>query len=257
MNSLTILDGGTGRELAELARPLSTGMVSLVADRSAAFRLSGPPIVCGRRGRCDYDDSYALVSFHLGEARFDAQGESLAALAGQLAYDVSRQSARVVAVAGSLPPTCGSYRPTVQQGRGPPYSRSAGQGAESVCRPLAGGNPERPGRSRNWCVKWWATTASHYGSRSPCRTTSLRQRAPACAPANRSTMPLAWPSSWARTALLFNCSQPEVMAAAIEAAAQVVRSTGAALRMASMPMHFRRSPRTQKPIPASMTSGPI
>jgi len=87
-------------------------------------------------------NSYAVVPFHIGAARFASRGEALADLAGRLARqavadasraaatDVARQaavdarqpavagtrgpavtdSARRIKVAGSLPPVCGSYR---------------------------------------------------------------------------------------------------------------------------------------------------
>ncbi len=56
-------------------------------------------------------NSYAVVPFHIGEARFAADGERLAALAGQLARDAANASEHPVQVAGSLPPVLGSYRP--------------------------------------------------------------------------------------------------------------------------------------------------
>ena len=87
-------------------------------------------------------NSYAIVPFHLGEGRFAERGAELAALSGQLARAVvdgdeeeertaatasspsdaplsqptaattstAKTKKRKVLVAGSLPPTCGSYR---------------------------------------------------------------------------------------------------------------------------------------------------
>jgi S-methylmethionine-dependent homocysteine/selenocysteine methylase len=55
-------------------------------------------------------NSYAVVPFHIGPERFAARGAELAALAGRLARDVADASVRPVRVAGSLPPICGSYR---------------------------------------------------------------------------------------------------------------------------------------------------
>lgn len=53
--------------------------------------------------------NYAVVPFHLGEQRFASQGAQLTALAGQL----TRQAASTTGcrVAGSIPPLFGSYRP--------------------------------------------------------------------------------------------------------------------------------------------------
>jgi S-methylmethionine-dependent homocysteine/selenocysteine methylase len=55
-------------------------------------------------------NSYALVPFHIGAERCAAEGEALAALAGQLAREVADEQGGVVQVAGSLPPLFGSYR---------------------------------------------------------------------------------------------------------------------------------------------------
>ena len=56
-------------------------------------------------------NSYAVVPFHIGEARFRQDGFALAALSGKLARSTADAAGRAVLVAGSLPPVCGSYRP--------------------------------------------------------------------------------------------------------------------------------------------------
>lgn len=56
-------------------------------------------------------NSYALVPFHIGEARFAADGARLAALAGRLARQAATEAPHPVQVAGSLPPLFGFYRP--------------------------------------------------------------------------------------------------------------------------------------------------
>ena len=53
-------------------------------------------------------NSYALVPFHIGEARFAADGARLADLAGRMAREAAEPG---VTLAGSLPPVFGSYRP--------------------------------------------------------------------------------------------------------------------------------------------------
>src|SRR5262249_39844714 len=55
-------------------------------------------------------NSYAVVPFHLGAERFTARGPELADLAGRLARGGAEAATRPVKVAGSLPPLCGSYR---------------------------------------------------------------------------------------------------------------------------------------------------
>ena len=54
-------------------------------------------------------NSYAVVPFHIGAERFATDGARLARLAGALARGVA-DSNPSVQVAGSLPPICGSYR---------------------------------------------------------------------------------------------------------------------------------------------------
>lgn len=51
------------------------------------------------------------MPFHIGEARFSAEAESLAKVAGQAARTAVERQLEDVCVAGSLPPALGSYRP--------------------------------------------------------------------------------------------------------------------------------------------------
>jgi S-methylmethionine-dependent homocysteine/selenocysteine methylase len=107
---LLLLDGGTGRELARIGAPFRQ------PEWSALSLLEGPEFVS--RVHAAYvaagadiitTNSYAVVPFHLGAARFAEQGSALAALAGRLAREVA-DAHPGVRVAGSLPPPCGSYR---------------------------------------------------------------------------------------------------------------------------------------------------
>ena len=111
-DSLVILDGGTGRELARRGAPFRQ------PEWSALALIEGPLFVSAvHRAYVEAGadvittNSYALVPFHIGEERFAAEGASLAARAGRLAREVADASPRAVRVAGSLPPVCGSYRP--------------------------------------------------------------------------------------------------------------------------------------------------
>lgn len=56
-------------------------------------------------------NNYAVVPFHLGEERLAARGRELTELAGVLARRAADAADRRVVVAGSLPPLFGSYRP--------------------------------------------------------------------------------------------------------------------------------------------------
>jgi S-methylmethionine-dependent homocysteine/selenocysteine methylase len=107
-----LLDGGTGRELLRLGAPFRQ------PEWSALALIEGPAFVARVHQR--YIDagadvittnSYAVVPFHIGEARFRQEGFALAALSGKLARGAADESNRAVLVAGSLPPVCGSYRP--------------------------------------------------------------------------------------------------------------------------------------------------
>jgi homocysteine S-methyltransferase len=108
---LWVLDGGMGRELARRGAPFRQPEWSALALMEApetvrevhqAYVASGARVIT--------TNSYALVPFHIGDARFVAEGEGLAALAGQLAREVADEQPGSVQVAGSLPPLFGSYR---------------------------------------------------------------------------------------------------------------------------------------------------
>ncbi len=107
---VTILDGGISRELQKLGAPFRQPEWSalalietpeLVGAAHDLFAAAGANVIT--------TNSYAIVPFHLGAERFASDGARLAALCGQLARDVG--DARGVKVAASLPPVLGSYRP--------------------------------------------------------------------------------------------------------------------------------------------------
>ena len=106
-----IIDGGMGRELLRKGAPFTQPEWSALALMQAPemvkavhedFIAAGAEVIT--------TNTYALVPFHIGEERFFAQGETLAALAGRLAREAA-DAADNVWVAGSLPPLFGSYRP--------------------------------------------------------------------------------------------------------------------------------------------------
>ncbi|WP_321872175.1 homocysteine S-methyltransferase family protein [Burkholderia ubonensis] len=112
MHDITVLDGGMGRELARMGAPFRQPEWSALALMEAphyvslahdAFVAAGADVITA--------NSYAVVPFHIGEERFRCDGVALAALAGQLARQAADRAGRPVRVAGSLPPTGGSYRP--------------------------------------------------------------------------------------------------------------------------------------------------
>lgn len=219
---MLILDGGTGRELARIGAPFRQ------PEWSALALIEAPEFVSRVHQR--YVDagadvittnSYALVPFHIGQERFDAQGAMLADLAGALARTVADTAPRVVRVAGSLPPVSGSYRPdlidqarsravlSVLVGALAPHvdlwlaeTLSAVVEAELVAECVAGtGAP-----------LWLSFTLADEDLAAPPMLRSGETVAQAAIAARR----------LGAEALLFNCSQPEVMAAAIAAAREAL-----------------------------------
>jgi S-methylmethionine-dependent homocysteine/selenocysteine methylase len=108
--TITILDGGMGRELQRLGAPFRQ------PEWSALALMEGPEFVTQAHdsfaqagANVISTNSYAIVPFHIGEALFANRGLELASLAGKLARDVADKNG--LRVAGSLPPVLGSYRP--------------------------------------------------------------------------------------------------------------------------------------------------
>ncbi|MBR9875568.1 MAG: homocysteine S-methyltransferase family protein [Vibrionaceae bacterium] len=109
-DTMLILDGGMGRELNRRGAPFRQPEWSALAmietpetvkDVHTDYIQSGAQVIT--------TNSYALVPFHIGAARFKKSGQSLAALSGQVAKEAAQGTG--AKVAGSLPPLFGSYRP--------------------------------------------------------------------------------------------------------------------------------------------------
>ncbi len=112
MANITVLDGGMGRELLRMGAPFRQPEWSALALIEApefvtrahqGFVNAGADVIT--------TNSYALVPFHLGESVWAKDAARLAAMAGKLAREVADAAPREVAVAGSIPPIFGSYRP--------------------------------------------------------------------------------------------------------------------------------------------------
>ena len=108
---VTILDGGMGRELKRSGAPFRQ------PEWSALALIEAPETVaavhrayCAAGAKVITTNSYALVPFHIGDERFAREGLALANRAGQVARAAANDTSGV-RVAGSLPPVCGSYRP--------------------------------------------------------------------------------------------------------------------------------------------------
>jgi S-methylmethionine-dependent homocysteine/selenocysteine methylase len=218
MKTPLILDGGMGRELNRNGAPFRQ------PEWSALALIEGPGFV--RRAHDAFiaagadaitTNSYAVVPFHIGEDRFRKDGRVLADRAGRIAREAADASPRKVTVAGSLPPLFGSYRPdlfiekeaagianVLIEGLAPHVdlwlAETQGSIAEAVALRRAIGKDPRP--------FWVSFTLEDGGNATPPK---LRSHEPVEA-AVRAALDLQ------AEALLFNCSQPEVMAAALDAA---------------------------------------
>lgn len=215
--SLTLLDGGTGRELARIGAPFRQpewSALALIDAPEYVTRVHQGYVAAG--ADVITTNSYAVVPFHIGEDRFAADGAALAALAGRLARDVADGAGREVAVAGSLPPVCGSYRPDLVD-----LTR-----ARPVLQVLVAA-------LLPYVSHWQAETLSSIAEAElvaeliaptalPLWLSFTLEDEVGGAPTLRSGESVAEAARMAAklgaAALLFNCSQPEVMAAAVAAA---------------------------------------
>ena len=231
-NDLILLDGGTGRELARRGAPFRQ------PEWSALALIEAPAFVTEvHRAYVDAGadvittNSYAVVPFHIGDRRFDQRGRELAALAGRLARDAAGAAGRPVSVAGSLPPVCGSYRADLFDpaaaapildaliaGLGPHVDHwqaetlSAIEEATLVRERL--GDDSRP---------LWLSFTLRDG---PEATTTPRLRS-----GQSVAQAVAAGVDLGAAAILFNCSQPEVMAGALDVAWRALVAAGSAARI--------------------------
>ncbi len=235
MFDLIVLDGGAGRELARMGAPFRQ------PEWSALALLEGPDFVVRMHERyiaagADVitTNSYAIVPFHLGSARFVAQGVALAELAGQLARRAVANGGRVVNVAGSLPPACGSYRADLFR------ADEARPVLQALVRGLAA-----------YVDHWQAETLSAIEEAELVREVidaaggptkplwlsfTLEDEAVLCGkPRLRSGQPVVEAVAAAirlrAEAVLFNCSQPEAMGEAVSAALSTIDIAGARLKV--------------------------
>jgi S-methylmethionine-dependent homocysteine/selenocysteine methylase len=217
-NGIILLDGGTGRELKRIGAPFQQ------PEWSALALIEGPHFVrqvhdayVGAGADVITTNSYAVVPFHIGEKRFESSGASLVALSGRLAREAADAAPRIVAVAGSLPPVCGSYR--------------ADWFDAAVARPILA---TLVAALRPYVDHWQAETLSAIEEAALVREVVGSDGKPlwisytiedghgAAEPRLRSGQRVADAVEAAArlgaAAVLFNCSQPEVMGAAVSAA---------------------------------------
>ena len=231
--AVTILDGGMGRHLEAVGAPFRQ------PEWSALALIEAPEFV--RRAHDDFlaagadiitVNSYAVVPFHIGEERFEADGDRLTRLAARLAREAADAVAdRKVLVAGSLPPLFGSYRPDLFDAERAPRILSVlveGQ-SPNVDLWLAESQSSIPEvRAVRAALKddarplWLSFTLKDEDPDPDCPC--LRSGEPV-ADAARAAVQLGAKS------VLFNCSQPEVMAGAVDTAREVFSQNRSDLRI--------------------------
>ena len=250
----TILDGGMGRELmrsgAPFRQPEWSALALIEAPETVAavhrsYVAAGADVIT--------TNSYALVPFHIGEERFDRQGRDLAGLAGRVAREaVAKSSARVAA---SLPPLFGSYRPDLYdaglarqllnvliEGLGDHTDIWLGETLSSLveARNVVAGleGDTRP---------LWLSFTLADDTAQPETLGNLRSGESVEAAAE-----LAGEAGAA--AVLFNCSQPEVMAKAVETALTVRERLGVSFEVG---VYANAFPPQQKEAQANETILPL
>ncbi len=211
--TITILDGGMGRQLDRMGAPFRQ------PEWSALALIEGPDWVA-RAHRAFIDagadvistNTYAVVPFHIGDALFAERGQELADLAGRLARAEADAAPRPVLVAGSLPPVFGSYRPDLY----------VAADAPALLRPLIEGLAPHVdlwlAETQSLVAEALAALAALPDDGRP-RWVSFTVRDDDGPPRLRSGETVAEAVRAARgagaAAVLFNCSQPEWMVAAL------------------------------------------
>ncbi|MEJ8317418.1 homocysteine S-methyltransferase family protein [Pseudomonas oryzihabitans] len=224
--NLVLLDGGMGRELQRRGAPFRQPEWSALALSEAPEQVEAVHRAYIEAGaQVITSNSYAVVPFHIGEARFAAEGEALAARAGQLARQAVVASGQSVRVAGSLPPLFGSYRPDLFE-----PAR-----VDEVLQPLIRGLAPHVdlwlAETQSSLAEVRAIAAGLPGDGKPLWLSfTLKDEDVDETPRLRSGEPVAAAAQLAvelgAGALLFNCSQPEVMAAALDTARATFAAAG-------------------------------
>ena len=226
-SAFTILDGGMGRELHRRGAPFKQpewSALALMLEPESVKRAHQRFVDAG--AEVITTNTYALVPFHIGAEKFQADGRKLADLAGRMARAASRGALHTAQVAGSLPPLFGSYRPDL-------FDEAK---APALIRPLIDGLSPH-------VDLWLAETQSALAEARFARKMLAEDKRPfwvsftldddlpdLAQPRLRSGEDVA-PAVTAMLelgvdAVLFNCSQPEIMEGAVDAARAVREAHG-------------------------------
>ena len=249
-SNFTLLDGGMGRELLRIGAPFRQPEWSALALMEASdlvkkvhksFATAGSDILT--------TNNYAVVPFHIGEKRFADEGASLTELSGRLAREVA--SSFGIAVAGSIPPLFGSYEPDLFIPERAPEllkviidalspnvdlwlaeTTSSIREAQAVVEALSG--DDRP---------LWISFTLLDGEGSHDKTPRLRS-------GEKVTNAVSSVIDSGVSAILFNCSQPEVMAPAIVTTIQELKRLNVDVPIGAYANAF---PSQQKDVQANST----
>jgi S-methylmethionine-dependent homocysteine/selenocysteine methylase len=237
VSKITILDGGMGRELSRIGAPFRQPEWSALALMDGPERVVEAHLNFIQAGaEVITTNSYACVPFHIGQECFDLRGQELAALSGELARQAANTARdslqRDVTVAGSIPPVFGSYKPEL-------FDKNAASSIASVLIEALAPNID------HWLVetissiveaqtilsavaqfgdpiavhpRWMSFTLADTLTNGSARVRSGE------------TISAAVDAMAGHVeAILFNCSQPEVMSAAITEAASRIDGTAVKL----------------------------
>jgi len=233
-----ILDGGMGRELERMGAPFQQPQWSaqalmqaphFVSEAHRNFIAAGAEIIT--------TNTYALVPFHLGEQCFNAQGAQLIKLAAQLARQCADESSvknpdkstdknSGVLVAGCIPPVLGSYRPdlfAVNQAK-PLVELMINNQATEVDFWLA----ETISSIAEAALIKACTAGTNKTSWIAFTVTDQVEIEPTLRSGESVYSAVSEIAGQNVTAILFNCSRPEVMTAALLSAKRAIAAQGLA-----------------------------
>lgn len=109
---MLILDGGIGRHLKKIGAPFGQpewSALALIEDPSFVSQAHNDFINAG--ADIITTNSYAIVPFHIGEKRFREIGKELMLSAARIANKCSLAAEKKIKIAAGIPPVFGSYKP--------------------------------------------------------------------------------------------------------------------------------------------------
>lgn len=248
-DKIEVLDGGMGRLLEALGAPFKLPEWSALSLIEAPeFVTQAHKLYAESGANILTTNTYGLVPHMLGQARFDSEAKKLASRAGALAREVA-DSKKHIRVAGSLPPLFESYRP----------ERYRPELAESILHPLITGLAPYVDL---WIIETQSSIAESLNTFAQIRRYSelpiyisytLKDESGRIAPAelrSGETVEAMVDSALSAgvEAILFNCSQPEVMSDAIQKTVNMIsRSHQPAVRVGVYANAFMPEPVSDTP----------